>query len=89
MKNKNMPCSTFTVAKYPHAQEIRCTNDSSRVHNVARTAFFFSSAPESERKPLSALIYQVFVYRFEPGTALIIIIIGIIVVWYDMYYGDY
>ena len=32
--------------------------------------FFFFSAPESERKPLSTVIYQVFVYRFEPGSFL-------------------
>ena len=32
--------------------------------------FSFFSAPESERKPLSTLISQVFVYRFEPGSFL-------------------
>ena len=30
----------------------------------------YFSAPESERKPLSTLISQVFVYRFEPGSFL-------------------
>ena len=33
-------------------------------------SLFFFSAPESERKPLSTLISQVFVYRFEPGSFL-------------------
>ena len=32
--------------------------------------FVFFSAPESERKPPSTLISQVFVYRFEPGSFL-------------------
>ena len=31
---------------------------------------YIFSAPESERKPLSTLISQVFVYRFEPGSFL-------------------
>ena len=30
----------------------------------------FFSAPESKKKPLSTLISQVFVYRFEPGSFL-------------------
>ena len=32
--------------------------------------FFFSSAPETERKPLSILISRVYVYRFEPDSFL-------------------
>ena len=34
--------------------------------NEACLLFVFR-APESERKPLSTVVSQVFVYRFEPG----------------------
>ena len=40
------------------------------VDRVVMDTVFFFSAPEGERKPLSALYYVVFVYRFEPGSFL-------------------
>ena len=60
---------TYSIGFFvPSYYEDLFVRRSCEIEILLKTLFF--SAPESERKPLSTLISQVFVYRFERGSFL-------------------